>query len=116
MEFGEYLRSLRREKGLSIQKLSERSGISNAYISQVETGKRGVPSPEVLDKLAAGLEVSYESLMRAAGYWPGLADVKALAANRGDGSVLDELPPEAVRSLEEFLDYLLVKYGRKKRE
>lgn len=116
MGFAEYLKNLRREKGLSLRELAERSGVSNAYISQIERGKRGVPSPDVLEKLAAGLGVSYAELMRAAGYWPKLADLEALAASRGDGRVLEELPPEAVKSLEEFLEYLLAKYGRRKRE
>ncbi|MBT2641728.1 helix-turn-helix domain-containing protein [Bacillus sp. ISL-41] len=67
-EFGEYLRSLRKRKGLTINQLEELSGISNAYISQIETGKRRTPSPEILQKLSSHLGVSHEHLMQKAGY------------------------------------------------
>ncbi|QNU32611.1 helix-turn-helix transcriptional regulator [Geobacillus sp. 47C-IIb] len=38
-EFGDYLRSLRKRKNLSIKELQELSGVSDAYISQIENGK-----------------------------------------------------------------------------
>ncbi|MGB9905617.1 MAG: helix-turn-helix domain-containing protein, partial [Desulfotomaculales bacterium] len=66
--FGKFLRKLRKERGLTIRQLETYSGVSNAYLSQVETGKRGVPSPEILEKLAPVLKVSYELLMEKAGY------------------------------------------------
>ena len=68
IEFGEYIRSLRKRKGLTISQLEELTGISNAYISQIETGKRRTPSPDILQKLASHLNVSHEHLMQEAGY------------------------------------------------
>jgi repressor LexA len=68
MTFGEYLRSKRKEKKMTIRQLAVYSGISNAYISQIENGERGIPSPEVLKKLAGPLGVPYEELMEKAGY------------------------------------------------
>ena len=41
--FGEFLRETRLAKGLSIRQLATMAGVSNAYLSQVETGARGVP-------------------------------------------------------------------------
>lgn len=66
--FGKFLRKLRKERGLTIRQVETYSGVSNAYLSQVETGKRGIPSPEILEKLAPVLKVSYELLMEKAGY------------------------------------------------
>lgn len=66
--FGKYLKSKRKEKMLSMNKLGELSGITAMYISQLESGKRVKPSIEVLKKLAEGLEIPYEDLMVAAGY------------------------------------------------
>lgn len=49
-----------------MQKLAENSGISQSFISQIESGKR-VPSPETLNKLADLLKVSKLFLYREAG-------------------------------------------------
>lgn len=68
-EFGEYLKSLRREKKLTIRQLDLYSGVSNSYISQMERGARGIPSPDILKKLAKPLGVSYEELMSKSGYF-----------------------------------------------
>lgn len=68
-EFGEYLKGLRREKKLTIRQLDLYSGVSNSYISQMERGARGIPSPDILKKLAKPLGVSYEELMAKAGYF-----------------------------------------------
>ncbi|MEK4951670.1 helix-turn-helix domain-containing protein [Bacillus sp. FSL W8-1127] len=67
-EFGLYLRSLRKRKGLTIDQLAELLDISNAYVSQIETGKKGIPSPELLKQFHAHLDVAYEHLMEKAGY------------------------------------------------
>ena len=68
MYFYDKLRDLRKLKGYTIRELSDRSGVSAAYISQMENGRRGIPSPEVLMKLSEGLNTSYEELMEIAGY------------------------------------------------
>ncbi|WP_248924931.1 helix-turn-helix domain-containing protein [Paenibacillus hamazuiensis] len=68
MDFYGKLRDMRKLKGYTIRELSDRSGVSAAYISQLENGNRGVPSPEVLQKLSEGLNTPYDELMRLAGY------------------------------------------------
>jgi len=68
IEFGRYLRSLRKQKKITIRQLELYSGVSHAYLSQIENGKRGLPSPEILRKLSKPLEVPYEELMYKAGY------------------------------------------------
>lgn len=66
--FQEFLRAHREEKGYSIRGLAELTGISHTYLSQVETGKRGLPKPEILKKLYKPLGVDYRTLMEKAGY------------------------------------------------
>jgi transcriptional regulator with XRE-family HTH domain len=68
MYFYDKLRDLRKLKGFTIRELADRSGVSAAYISQLENGNRGIPSPEVLMKFSEGLNVSYSELMEVAGY------------------------------------------------
>ncbi|TVY08285.1 helix-turn-helix domain-containing protein [Paenibacillus cremeus] len=68
MDFYEQLKDMRKLKGFTIRELADRSGVSAAYISQLENGNRGVPSPEVLMKLSEGLNTPYTELMQIAGY------------------------------------------------
>lgn len=92
IEFGAYLKKLRKEKGLSIRRLEEMSGVSNAYLSQLENGKRGLPSPEILKKIHQPLEVGYFGLMEKAGYI--------------SSSVLSKLIPETIEAMELSSDLL----------
>ena len=68
-QFGQYLKQQRQKQRLSIRELSKRSGISSAYLSQIENAKVGIPSREVLEKLYYHLNVSYEDLSKQAGYY-----------------------------------------------
>ncbi len=58
------LRRLRRERGLTLDALALRCGVSRAMISKVERGA-AVPTATVLGKLAAGLEVGLSQLVGA---------------------------------------------------
>ena len=67
-KFGYYLRELRERRGLTIRQLEMLSGVSNSYISQIENGKKEIPSAKILKKLADPLRVSIEDLVRTAGH------------------------------------------------
>jgi len=51
-KFGEDLKKLREDRKLTLREVEEQAHISNAYLSQVERGERGVPTMKVLAKLA----------------------------------------------------------------
>ena len=68
MNFGDYLKEIRKEKGLSQRQLAELSGISNTEISRLESGNRVNPSPKTLKAIAPNLGVSYGDLLKKAGY------------------------------------------------
>ena len=53
---------------LTVNQLAMYSGVSSAGISRIENGKRGVPKPATIRKLADALKVPYEELMASAGY------------------------------------------------
>lgn len=55
--FGETLREMRKNKGLSAMELSQKSGVSPSMISLLETGKQ-LPSMENFFKLCRALGVS----------------------------------------------------------
>lgn len=65
-DFGSYLRSRREALGLNRQRVADRSGLSYAYIAQLESGVKSRPSSTALEQLAAGLEVPVEELAAAA--------------------------------------------------
>lgn len=67
-QFGTYIRELRKAKKLSARKLAQLSEVSHSYISQVERGERGVPSPDIIKKLHTHLGISYAELMVKAGH------------------------------------------------
>jgi transcriptional regulator with XRE-family HTH domain len=56
---------IRRERLLSQEELSFRSGFTRAYLSGLEAGRRN-PTVVSLAKLAAALEVALEELIRPA--------------------------------------------------
>jgi repressor LexA len=70
-EFGTFLKSLRKQRKLTIRQLDLYSGVSHSYLSQLENGRRGIPSPDILKKLSNPLDVSYQELMTKAGYLSG---------------------------------------------
>lgn len=67
-EFGKYIRKLRNDRELTIRQLELYSSVSNSYLSQLENGKRGIPSPDILKKLSKGLKHPYNDLLEKAGY------------------------------------------------
>ena len=62
------LRRIRTIKNMSLREVEKGTGISNAYLSQLENGNANKPTPDILRRLAAFYKVNYESLMEAAGY------------------------------------------------
>lgn len=68
IEFGEYLRLRRKEKGFTIRQLEMKSGVSNAYLSHLENGKRGIPSTEIIKKISGALDIPYTEMLQKAGH------------------------------------------------
>lgn len=69
-ELGKFLAYLRNRKGVSLKKVEEDTGISNAYLSQLETGtRRKLPEPDRLRLLADYYNVSVQQLLQKAGYF-----------------------------------------------
>jgi transcriptional regulator with XRE-family HTH domain len=62
------LKSIRKVNGASLRAVEEATGISNAYLSQLERGEAENPAPDKLQALATFYHVPYTDLMRAAGY------------------------------------------------
>jgi len=61
--FGTKIRELRKEKGLTLDQLAERSGSSKSYIWELENKNPPRPSAEKIAKIAWVLEVTADYLM-----------------------------------------------------
>jgi transcriptional regulator with XRE-family HTH domain len=59
---GPNLRRLRSKRGLSLERLARRSGVSRAMLSQIELGQ-SAPTINLLWKIARALEVPFSSLI-----------------------------------------------------
>jgi len=77
--FGNYMRRLRKTKGLTLKQVEGQAKVSNAYISQIERGLRRPPHPDILRRLAKTYDVPQRELLVAAGY---LEEDSAEAAKR----------------------------------
>lgn len=60
MDVGSFLKQVRMEKNISIRQLAQFTGISPAYISQIENGKRKNPKQYILRTLFDGLGMDYD--------------------------------------------------------
>lgn len=50
--FGGFLRKLREDRNMTLRDVEQKIHISNAYLSQVESGQRNIPTMRILSKLA----------------------------------------------------------------
>jgi len=61
---GNKLKGMRIEKGLSLTKLSQLTGISKSYLSLIEREIQRNPSLEILEKLAQSFDMKVEDLVK----------------------------------------------------
>lgn len=107
LSLGSKLRCIRNMRNLSLRDVESKTGISNAYLSQLENGKVREPSPHFLYKLSKLYNVDYEIIMEYAGY------VKPREKSKGPktltGAALfttEDLTPEEEEGLAKYLQFL----------
>lgn len=111
--FKQRLAELRKQKGLTQEQLAKQLGFTRGQVSNYEQGTRE-PDFETLKKIADFFNVSADYLLgRTDDPTPvaKLIEISTIAAHRNDDPTKD-LPPEAQRSLEEFMEYLVRKYKK----
>lgn len=111
-DLGTLLRTARELKQLSLRGVERAIGISNAYLSQIESGKINQPSPSILHKLSELYELSYSEVMRLAGYpVPDENDEKE--TKFGLPPSLGSVTEEEEQALIEYLVFLRSRRSRK---
>jgi len=119
--FGTIIKQQRLMAPLTLRELSEKSGVSSAYLSRIERGKR-FPSAHILSKIAKPLGFNDDELFRLAGFLshhsPTIDESRlAYGSRRLDPyvtSVLAQEPVEVQYAVIEILSILrsLTKSGR----
>lgn len=106
---GPYLRKARDDCGYSLRQVeAETNGqVSNAYLSQLESGKIAKPSPNILYTLSKALKVEYDELMRRAGYISESASSRSgnTKAPRGKEYAIENLTADEETELLRYLKY-----------
>ena len=112
--FGEALRGLRARKGISQKEMAVALGVSPAYLSALEHGKRGRPSFDFLQRVAGYVNIIWdeaEALFAIAGVsvprvvidTAGLPPAYPALANRLAHRIRT-LPPDVISELSNILD------------
>lgn len=115
---GEFLAYTRSVKKLSLRDVEEATDkeVSNAYLSQLETGKITKPSPNVLHALSQVYAVPYELLMEKAGYISPASGVLRSGGQARHGRAAtfanEALTPEEEGKLLEYLAFLRSRRGK----
>lgn len=100
-ELGQYLREQREHSRLTLRKLSEATGVSFPYLSQIERGLRK-PSAEMLQTIARGLRISAETLYVRAGILEEKKDLDLKTQILGDSSLSERHKQMLIEIYETF--------------
>jgi transcriptional regulator with XRE-family HTH domain len=111
--FGVRLRQLRAERGLGMKKMAEALGVSAAYLSALEHGRRGRPTHAMVVAVCAQLNIIWDEAdelhrlarlshprvtVDTAGLSPAATELANVLAER-----IRKLPPERVERLLDLL-------------
>ena len=111
--FGERLRALRAERGIALKTMAAALGLSPAYLSALEHGRRGRPTHALVVAICAQLNIIWDDAdelarlarmshprvtVDTAGLAPSATELANLLAER-----IRKLPPERIERLLELL-------------
>lgn len=108
---GTFLKAEREKNSLSLRAVEEKTGVSNAYISQIENDKIKQPSPNILLKFSELYNISYNDLLELAGH-PRSDEIE----NNIDSSFAARLGNVTDEEQEALLDYLEFLRSRRSRK
>jgi transcriptional regulator with XRE-family HTH domain len=58
--FGEKIRKMRNDRGITLKQMSAGIGVSSAYLSALEHGKRGRPGWHLIQKIIAYFNIIWD--------------------------------------------------------
>lgn len=102
---GQTLKDTRELVGLTLRQVEEATGISNAYLSQLENDKIKKPSADFLYKLASIYKIDLEILLYAAGIIKERLALKKIIGGRLSSKGI-QLTSKEEQQLLEYLKFL----------
>lgn len=109
---GQFLKKVREDRGLTLREVEASTGVSNAYLSQIEGDKIKQPSPIWLHKLGNLYYVSYAMLLALAGY-PVPGEERNAAIHSGLAARLGSVTAKEEDDLVEYLQFLRSRRAKK---
>ena len=103
---GKILKEARELKRLSLRELEIQSGISNAYLSQLENDKIKKPSANTLYRLSELFNMNFDDLMVAAGIVERKKDSAVQTGSFAFSSAMGDLTEEERDKIIEYLKFL----------
>jgi transcriptional regulator with XRE-family HTH domain len=111
--FGRALKLLRTNRGLSQRQLAKELNVAPSTLAMYELDKRE-PDYATLRKIADYFEVTTDYLLgRSSTPYP--ID-KDKTAEESSNYNFEDLPEEAQKTLENFIEYIYIKYSKKKKQ
>lgn len=124
---GQYVWSLRKAARMTLREVEEASDhkVSNAYLSQIETGRIPSPSPSILHELHRVYETrlpknspvacSYERMMELAGHLRAAREstAKATRGRKATSFAGEQLTPEEEDELLKYLAFIRMRNQKK---
>ena len=113
MAFGSLVESMRRQRGLSVERLAEQINLDVGDVMRIERDAHFRPEPRAVFRLAETFDLPHKALQQLSGNTiarPGLQE-HALRFAARSGESPQKLSREEQRALEEFIAYLEKQQG-----
>ena len=117
--FGERMCKLRKERGITLKQMAESLGVSSAYLSALEHGKRGRPGWHLIQRILAYFNIIWDEadeVVRLARISHPRISIDTSGLNPKATELANRLADEIGKLDAATLDELLVTLGRKRQK
>ena len=116
--FSHNIRKIRQDRAFTLREVEKLSGVSNAYLAQLESGKRGIPNIEILGKLSKVYDVPLIHLIAPKSKATVNKPTKHDLSSDGYfiGKAFDNFSPSVKLQLKTYLRYLLQEEKKTKKK
>ena len=105
--FGDYLKDIRNQKGISLAKVQQLTGITNSRLCRVEKGSDGILTPAEIKKLASLYGVAVVPMYLMAGYLD-TSDLEEYQSGFKNTNLLDA---DEKKHIQAQIDFIIKKKG-----
>ncbi|CAH1854518.1 helix-turn-helix domain-containing protein [Convivina praedatoris] len=120
--FGNKIKQIREMKGFSLRQTAMQAKMSSSYLSQVENSRVEIPTPKTLYKIATGLRIDNDEILKLAGIVPEkipneltISSTPATVSIPIYGRIAAGYPEGAKEDIDGNIridDYLIKRYGK----